>query len=60
MDTLKKLPAKERVVVCMKYLDGRSQQEIAKTLGFSKGYVSKLVARALDRIRASGWEVDHV
>jgi RNA polymerase sigma-70 factor (ECF subfamily) len=56
MATLARLPPKERTVLCMKVLDGKSQQEIAETLGLSEGYVSKLVARAWDRVRDAGWE----
>jgi RNA polymerase sigma factor (sigma-70 family) len=58
MATLRAMPARERVVICMKLLDGQSQQEIAAALGLSEGYVSKLVTRAWDRIRAAGWEGD--
>ncbi len=52
------LPPKERMVLSMQVLDGLSQREIARTLGFSEGYVSKLLARAWKTIRAAGWEVD--
>lgn len=55
--TLRSLPDRERIVLTMKILDGKSQQEIADALGFSKGYVSKLVARAWKRIESAGWEV---
>lgn len=58
LEVLRTLPAKERVVLCMKLLDGLSQQEIAQTLSMSKGYVSKLVARGVTALRAAGWEVD--
>lgn len=51
------LPAKERVVLAMKVLDGMAQRDIAKALGMSEGYVSKLLTRAWERIRAAGWEV---
>jgi RNA polymerase sigma-70 factor (ECF subfamily) len=54
---LQRIPPKQRVVLCMKYLDGRSQCEIAALLGYSEGYVSKLLKRALGRARAAGWEV---
>ena len=54
---LAELPPKERVVLSMKVLDGLSQQEIAQTLSLSEGYVSKLVTRAWERVRAAGWEV---
>jgi RNA polymerase sigma factor (sigma-70 family) len=58
MRALAALPPKERVVLSMKVLDGMSQQEIARTLSMSEGYVSKLAARAWQRVRAAGWEVD--
>jgi RNA polymerase sigma-70 factor (ECF subfamily) len=58
MKTLEELPGRERIVLCMKLLDGKSQKEIAQTLALSEGYVSKLVARATARVRAAGWEVD--
>lgn len=56
MHTLRTLPARERVVLCMKLLDGKSQKEIAETLAVSEGYVSKLLARAWTRLRKAGWE----
>jgi RNA polymerase sigma-70 factor (ECF subfamily) len=55
---LRALPARERVAACMKFLDGKSQQEIAAALSLSEGYVSKLIARAVERLRAAGWEVE--
>ncbi|MGA9524537.1 MAG: RNA polymerase sigma factor [Myxococcaceae bacterium] len=55
---LQTLPPKERVALSMKVLDGRSQREIAELLGHSEGYVSKLLARAWEHIRAAGWEMD--
>lgn len=54
---LASLPPKERVAFSMHVLDGKKQIEIAEQLGHSKGYVSKLIARAEERIRAAGWEV---
>ena len=51
------LPAKERVVMSMKLVDGTSQQEIAQALGMSKGNVSKLLTRAREKLRDAGWEV---
>lgn len=53
---LARLPGQERVVLCLKMLDGLSQREIAEMLSLSEGYVSKLVARALARLHASGWK----
>lgn len=52
---LRGLPPREAVVLTMKVVDGKSQKEIAETLQMSEGYVSKLVARGWDRIRAGGW-----
>lgn len=57
LQTLDRLPARERLVLCMKVLDGKSQQEIAEALGMSEGYVSKVAARAWAVVERSGWEV---
>lgn len=51
------LPPKERVVLGMKVLDGMAQKDIARELGMSEGYVSKLLTRAWEKIREAGWEV---
>jgi len=56
LGTIASLPPKERVVLTMLHLDGRSQIEIAQVLGHSKGYISKLVERGRARVRAAGWE----
>jgi RNA polymerase sigma factor (sigma-70 family) len=55
---LQRLPGQERVVLCLKILDGLSQREIAEVLSLSEGYVSKLVARATTRLTAEGWKVE--
>lgn len=52
---LNALPPKEKVVLSMKVLDGLPQREIAVTLGMSEGYVSKLLARAWEKVHAAGW-----
>lgn len=44
------LPARERVIVGMCHLDGKSQREVCEILGLSKGYVSKLLARGIARL----------
>ena len=54
---LRALPPKESVVLTMKVLDGKSQREICEALGMSEGYVSKLVTRGWEKLRAAGWEV---
>lgn len=48
---LARLPPRERVVVCMCHLDGKSQRKVCETLGLSKGYVSKLLARGVARLQ---------
>src|SRR5262245_50039115 len=50
LDELRRLPARERVVVCMRVLDGMNQHDIADTLSLSQGYVCKLLARAIGRL----------
>lgn len=57
LHALQALPARERLVVTMHVLDGRSQRDIARALSLSEGYVSKLLTRAWDQLRARGWEV---
>jgi RNA polymerase sigma factor (sigma-70 family) len=52
---LSDLPEKERAVMILKYVEGKSQREIARHLSRSEGYVSKLVARAVERLREGGW-----
>ncbi len=59
MALLHQLPPLERVVLCMKLFEGKSQKEIAEVIGHSQGYVSKLMQRAVARIRGAGWEIDH-
>jgi RNA polymerase sigma factor (sigma-70 family) len=49
---LASLPPRQRVVVCMKLLDGATQREIAEALAISEASVSKLLARARKRIEA--------
>lgn len=56
LKTLAKLPPREYLVLCMKVLDGKEQQEIAQTLGLSEGYVSKVAARAWALVERSDWE----
>lgn len=58
LEVVRSLPPKERIAFSMLHLDGKSQNEIAEIMGLSKGYVSKLLARATERVRAAGYEVD--
>lgn len=52
---LQALPPKERVAFMMYRLDGLTMDEIAEQLDYSKGYVSKLVKRAHERLERRGW-----
>lgn len=57
LEILSKLPGKEQVAFCMYYLDGKEQEEIGRLLGHSKGYVCKLIQRAVEALEKAGWEV---
>lgn len=59
LEALRSLPPREAMVLTMKVVDGKSQKEIAEALQMSEGYVSKLVTRGWERIRAGGWEVSN-
>ncbi|HEX7167758.1 MAG TPA: sigma-70 family RNA polymerase sigma factor [Acidimicrobiales bacterium] len=48
---LAKLPARERRIVEMRFIDGRTQSEIAEEIGISQMHVSRLLRGALDRMR---------
>jgi len=54
---LQALPAKQRAVMVLVYLEGRSQNEAATLLGLSKGQVSKLHKRALETLREREWDI---
>ena len=49
------LPPKERAAFFMHRVDEMTQEEVARELGFSKGYVNKLIKRAEARLVARGW-----
>jgi RNA polymerase sigma-70 factor, ECF subfamily len=50
LGALDALPPKERVAFAMHHLDGKELKEIGQVLGHSKGYVSKLIKRAEERL----------
>lgn len=54
--SLEDLPERERAAVVMKYVEGEKQKDIAARLSCTEGYVSKLLTRAVARLRAMGWE----
>jgi RNA polymerase sigma-70 factor, ECF subfamily len=57
LNSLRRLPAKEQIVFSMHYLDGKTLEEIGEVLGLSKGYVSKVLKRAVDGLAHEGWKV---
>ena len=51
-DLLASLPDRERVIVQLRFFDGLTQSEIAARVGVSQMHVSRLLARALETLRA--------
>lgn len=56
---IRSLPAKERSLITLVLLGGKSQAEAASLLGMSRGYASKLHQRAMKLLDALDWEVAH-
>jgi RNA polymerase sigma-B factor len=48
---LRQLPARERVILHLRFEEGLIQSEIARRLGISQMHVSRLISRALDTLR---------
>lgn len=57
IEALSALPPKEQVAFSMYYLDGKEQEEIGQIMGHSKGYVCKLIQRAVEKLEKDGWGV---
>ena len=51
VEQLAQLPEHERVVVVLRYVDGRSVREVAEATGKSVGTVTKQLSRAVQRLR---------
>lgn len=51
LSAVARLPEHERVVVVLRYLDGRSVAEVAAALGRPVGTVTKQLSRAIERLR---------
>ena len=56
MAAIDRLPPRQRVALCMKAIDGKSQREIARILRVTEGYVSRLISDARATLSAMGWE----
>ena len=52
-----RLPEHERIVVVMRYVDGRSVKDIADATGRPVGTISKQLSRAIERLRGRLAEV---
>jgi RNA polymerase sigma-B factor len=51
-DLLQQLPERQRRMVRLRYLDGLTQNEIAKRMSMSQAHVQRLLVRSLDQLRA--------
>ncbi|HYX87103.1 MAG TPA: sigma-70 family RNA polymerase sigma factor [Gaiellales bacterium] len=49
---IRRLPARERTIVALRFFDDLTQSEIAARLGISQMHVSRLLRASLDRLRA--------
>ena len=54
---LRTLSPRDRRVVALRFIEDRTQQEIAEALGISQMHVSRLLARALERMSAAAARV---
>ena len=52
--TLEALPARERLILRLRFEDDLTQAEIAEHVGVSQMHVSRLLRRSLDRLSAAG------
>jgi RNA polymerase sigma-B factor len=50
---MSELTARERRILELRYFEDRSQADIAREVGLSQAHVSRLIRRALDRLRAA-------
>jgi RNA polymerase sigma-B factor len=52
--TLQALPARERLILRLRFEEDLTQAEIAERVGVSQMHVSRLLRRSLDRLSAAG------
>lgn len=55
---LQVLPARERVIIHLRFSEGMMQSDIARIMGISQMHVSRLIARALVRMREAAGEAE--
>jgi RNA polymerase sigma-B factor len=55
---LLQLPTRERTIIYLRFFRGLTQAEIAKEIGISQMHVSRLLSRALERVREASQEMD--
>jgi RNA polymerase sigma-B factor len=48
---LQALPVRDRIVLHLRFVEDLTQAEIAERVGVSQMHVSRLIRRALDRLR---------
>ena len=46
------LPQRERTILYLRFAEGLTQAEIGERMGMSQMHVSRLIRRAIDRLRA--------
>ena len=51
-DTIKNLSDREKLILSMRFFEGKTQMEVASEIGISQAQVSRLEKGAIDRIRA--------
>jgi RNA polymerase sigma-B factor len=56
-DLVRRLPAREQLIIHMRYVDELTQDQIADKMGISQMHVSRLIRRALERMRAQLVEI---
>ena len=52
-DTVRALSARERRIIALRYLGGKTQTQVAREIGISQAQVSRLEKAALSRIKGA-------
>ena len=50
-DAIKKLPSREKNIIELRFLEGKTQMEVAREIGISQAQVSRLEKGAMERIK---------